>query len=161
MSASIGELFKILGKNEIFSKYCKEIENEKSNNDIIDLAINDIELMNILNNVVSDISIIKNKMDVIIGQKRKLYNKNKDPEDNLLKINKNPETNDKKKNINKEEESIDTYEEESVDTDEEEPVVFKFEPINKDNVTYLTKYIYLEKVGLRLRLVTTEFELYY
>jgi len=73
MANNVGELFKILSKNEIFETYLKEIENNKSNSEIIDMAINNEELINILKNYVEDINIIKNKMDIIIGQKRKSY----------------------------------------------------------------------------------------
>ena len=75
MSNQIGELFKILGKNEVFANYVKEIENGKTNQEIIDIALNDEALMCTLTLVVSDVEVIKNKMDVIIGQKRKNHEK--------------------------------------------------------------------------------------
>ena len=73
--AAIGELFKTLGKNEIFNELCKKIENGSSNNDIIEDAINNEELMNILKQIIEDVNVIKNKMDVLIGQKRKTFEK--------------------------------------------------------------------------------------
>ena len=82
--ASIGELFKVLGNNEIFFNYCKEIDNNISINEIIDRAIKDTELMLILNNIIEDNDIIKKKMEIIIGQKKKMFEKKneKKPEKN-------------------------------------------------------------------------------
>jgi hypothetical protein len=76
--ASIGELFKTLGKDETFSKYCSQIENGKSNSEIINLAFEDDNLVSILKKIIDDTEIIKTKMEVIIGQKRKVYESKKD-----------------------------------------------------------------------------------
>ena len=140
MSNNIGELFKILGKNEIFTNYVKEVENNKTTSEIIDMAINNEELMNVLLTYVSDINVIKNKMDVIIGQKRKSYEK-------ILE----------KKSINKE-----IIDKENIDEKEiEKEIIFKYKPINPENVICLTKYFYMEKVDHLMRLVNADFEFYY
>lgn len=147
MSNQIGELFKILGKNEIFANYVKEIENGKTNQEIVDFALNDESLMCSLTMVVSDVEIIKNKMDVIIGQKRKNHEK---------KIAN--ETKEAEKSIVVDTKSL--SEEDLVET-EEEVIEFKYKPINPDNVIWLNNYIYMERVDHLMRLVTTEFEIFY
>jgi transposase-like protein len=136
MANNVGELFKILSKNEIFETYLKEIENNKSNSEIIDMAVNNEELINILKNYVEDINIIKNKMDIIIGQKRKSYQKI---------LEKNNKINDTELNN---------------DNDEEE-IIFKYLPINPENVVWLDKYNYIERVNNNMRLVNVNFECYY
>lgn len=151
MSNQIGELFKILGKNEIFANYVKEIENGKTNQEIVDFALNDESLMCSLTMVVSDVEIIKNKMDVIIGQKRKNHEK---------KITN--ETKESEKSIIVDTKSL--SEEDLVETEEvekEEVIEFKHKPINPDNVIWLNDYIYMERVDHLMRLVTTEFEIFY
>jgi len=146
MSNQIGELFKILGKNEIFANYVKEIENGKTNQEIVDFALNDEALMCSLTMVVSDVEIIKNKMDVIIGQKRKNHEK---------KIAN--ETKEAEKSI-----VVDTKSLSEEDLVEKEEVIeFKHKPINPDNVIWLNNYIYMERVDHLMRLVTTEFEMFY
>lgn len=129
---NIGELFKVLGKNEIFANYVKEVAS-KSNEEIINFAINDNELMDSLSTIVNDIEIIKVKMDVIIGQKRKSYEKQLE-KDNITNVKSDCEDN---------------------------VIVYKYEPLNVNNVVYSDEHFYLEKNGLRLRLVTSEFEMYY
>lgn len=138
--ASIGELFKILGKNEKFSNYCKEIENGKSINEIIEMAMNDIELMTILNNIIEDNEVIKNKMEVIIGQKKKVYEKNK--------IIENKE--------NKEEKM------EKIEKNTEKDIEYKYKPFNFNNIVYSNEDFYMEKCDNNImRLVTIDYEIYY
>ena len=143
MSNQIGELFKILGKNEVFANYVKEIENGKTNQEIIDIALNDEALMCTLTLVVSDVEVIKNKMDVIIGQKRKNYEKKIVSEL-------------KEKSI-----VVDTKSLIQDEKEEDKFSIFNNKPINFDNVVWLNDYIYLERVNHLIRLVTTEFEMYY
>ena len=141
MSNNIGELFKILGKNEIFTNYVKEVENNKSIDEIIDLALNDGALMEQLTSVVSDVSVIKNKMEVIIGQKKKSYDK----KNNESAILENP-----------------------VSVSVSVPVLitdkfsrFNYKPFNQNNIVWLNEDNYLEKIDYKLRLVNIDFELYY
>jgi len=150
MSNQIGELFKILGKNEIFANYAKEIENGKTNKEIIDISLNDETLMSILLVVVSDIEIIKNKMDVIIGQKRKSYEKKIS---NLVNSSQSSMENDQYVTKEKDED-----ENNLTKTHYDE---FKYNPINPDNVVVSNNLFYMEKVDNWLRLVTREFEFYY
>jgi hypothetical protein len=37
----------------------------------------------------------------------------------------------------------------------------KYKPINQDNVVMINNYTYLERVDHRIRLVTTEYEMFY
>ena len=152
MSNQIGELFKILGKNEIFANYAKEIENGKTNQEIIDIAVNDEALMCSLTMVVSDVEVIKNKMDVIIGQKRKNYEKK------IVSEIKEKSNVVDTKSLSKTDSEEDLDE---TETEEEEVIEFKHKPINPDNVIWINKYIYMERVNYLIRLVTTEFEIFY
>ena len=155
MSNQIGELFKILGKNEIFANYAKEVENGKTNQEIIDIAVNDQALMCSLTMVVSDVEVIKNKMDVIIGQKRKNYEKkiaNEVKEKCIIVDSQSVSKTDDKNNLTE----IETNE-----IEKEEVIEFKHNPINPDNVIWINKYIYMERVEHLMRLVTTEYEMFY
>jgi DNA-directed RNA polymerase subunit N (RpoN/RPB10) len=156
MSNQIGELFKILGKNEIFANYAKEVENGKTNQEIIDIAVNDEALMCTLTMVISDVELIKNKMEVIIGQKRKNYEKkiaSETKEKSIVVDTKSVSNTDCKENL------PETDEEQ--EQEQEEVIEFKHKPINPDNVIWLNNYIYMERVKHQTRLVTTEFEIYY
>jgi len=158
MSNQIGELFKILGKNEVFANYVKEIENGKTNQEIIDIALNDEALMCTLTLVISDVEVIKNKMDVIIGQKRKNHEKKIANEgksnvvDSLQSSKKNGKESLTKTEDNDESES---------DGETEEVIEFISKPINPDNVVVSNNIFYMEKVNHLFRLVTREFEFYY
>ena len=145
--ANIGELFKVLGNNEIFNSYCQD--KTKSNIDVLNESINNEEIMNILRNIVNDDNIIKSKMDVIIGQKRKNYNKQK--------------TNDVSTISSRNEIENESENENEIKTNhvEENKIEFKFEPINPYNVIYLNDYAYLERVGIQMRLVTVDYEILY
>ena len=66
---SVGELFKFLGSNVIFQDLCKD--SEKTNQQIIADVFENEELIANLRNIVQDDKIIKSKMDILIGQKRK------------------------------------------------------------------------------------------
>jgi hypothetical protein len=71
--ASVGDLFKFLGSNDIFLDLCKD--SQKTNQEIIEDVFQNEELINKLKNIVQDENIIKSKMDILIGQKRKNQNK--------------------------------------------------------------------------------------
>lgn len=131
--ANIGELCKFLASNEDFSILCQDTE--KSAEQIIENAFQNEEFITKLRNIVQDDNVIKNKMSVIIGQKRKQT---------------------KKTDKNKSEEKEDTTEVE----DENMIVKYKCDPTNLLNVIYLDK-AYIEPVEHRIRLVTTDYEMYY
>jgi hypothetical protein len=137
--ASIGELFKVLGNNEVFNSYCQDTT--KTNIEIVNESFDNAELMLILRNIVQDDSIIKSKMDIIIGQKRKNANKPKQQEQ-VKPLHDN--------------DAEEQFEEEQLSV-----VEFKFKPLNPQNVIYLNDYSYLERVDHRTRLVTLEHEMYY
>lgn len=143
--ANVGELFKVLGNNEIFNSYCQD--KTKSNIDVLNESINNEEIMKVLRNIVNDDNIIKSKMDVIIGQKRK--NSNKQKTNNVSTISSRNET-----------EVVSTDVEDDKEL-EERKIEFKFEPINQYNVIYLNDYAYLERVGIQMRLVTVDYEIFY
>jgi inosine/xanthosine triphosphate pyrophosphatase family protein len=138
MSNKIGDLFKLLSKNEIFTNYLKDIEHNKTNEDIINSALNNEQLMQELTNIVDDVGIIKNKMDIIIGQKRKNYEKERE------KLKEKNEILEDVQNI-----------------EESETIEFKYLPINPEKVVWLNNYTYLERIDHMMRLVTTEYEMYY
>jgi len=71
--ANVGELFKFLGANETFDSFCKD--SEKTNEQIIESCFQDDELAKAMRNLVQDDAIIKNKMSILIGQKRKQKSK--------------------------------------------------------------------------------------
>ena len=71
--ASVGELFKFLGSNDVFLELCKDTE--KTSEQIIADVFENEELIAQLRNIIQDDSIIKSKMDILIGQKRKNQNK--------------------------------------------------------------------------------------
>ena len=131
--ASVGELFKFLGSNDIFQGFCKE--SEKTTQQIIECVFQNEELITKLRNIVSDDNIIKSKMDILIGQKRK--------------------------NLNKKQEQIPGQNTNDKLIKKEEVQEFKHIPINPSNVTYLDNFAYIEQVDHRLRLVTHDFEMYY
>ena len=79
--AAIGELFKYLGKNQKFNTYCNELQNNKKNEEIINLVFQDEELLKEIKNIIDDESVIKNKMEIIIGQKRKALESKKQKEE--------------------------------------------------------------------------------
>jgi ABC-type Zn2+ transport system substrate-binding protein/surface adhesin len=161
--AAIGELFKNLGKNEIFANYCNEITNEKTNNEIINLALNDENLMSILKNIINNEEIIKNKMDIIIGQKRKTLEKlnNKkiiEVKNIIVEKNKDNEYDEHDEHDNNEH---DEHENEDDEIEEDKFINFKYKPLNIDNVVWLDTNNYLERVSYQVRLVNINFELYY
>ena len=71
--ASVGELFKFLGSNDIFLELCKD--SEKTSQQVIEVVFHNDELIAQVRNIVQDDNIIKSKMDILIGQKRKNQNK--------------------------------------------------------------------------------------
>jgi hypothetical protein len=71
--SNVGELFKFLGANETFDSFCKD--SEKTNEQIIESCFQDEELATAMRNFVQDDTIIKNKMSILIGQKRKQKSK--------------------------------------------------------------------------------------
>jgi hypothetical protein len=133
--ASVGELFKFLGSNNVFLDLCKD--SEKTNPQIIDDVFQNEELITKLRNIVQDDSIIKSKMDILIGQKRKSQNKKPDQKQ------------DQKQEQKQEQDPL------------EETKEFKHTPINESNVTYLDNFAYIERVDHRMRLVTHDFDMYY
>lgn len=139
--ANIGELFKFLGANEVFASLCKEIE--KTNQQIIeDMFLNET-VMDDLRKFVSDDSIIKSKMDILIGQKRKSQNKMpKQVQEQNVKEVPIQETGD-------------------LETEQDKVVEFKYKPIDPSKVIYLDNFAYLEPVVHRMRLVTIDYEMYY
>jgi hypothetical protein len=129
--ASVGELFKFLGSNDIFLDLCKD--SQKTNQEIIEDVFQNEELINKLKNIVQDENIIKSKMDILIGQKRK--NQNKKQEQTLKQEDRLEEVKEVKE--------------------------FKYPPINPSKVVYLGDFAYVEQVDHRMRLVTVDFEMYY
>jgi hypothetical protein len=129
--ASVGELFKFLGSNNVFLDLCND--SEKTNPQIIEDVFQNEELIAKLRNIVQDDSIIKSKMDILIGQKRKNQNKKQD----------------QKQDQKQEQDPL------------EETKEFKHTPINESNVIYLDNFAYIERVDHRMRLVTHDFEMYY
>jgi hypothetical protein len=117
--SQIGQLFKVLGNNSIFLNY---IQPNKTRSEIIDDAIEDEELMSVLTPLVDDVSVIRSKMDIIVGQRMKKM---------------------------VEEAPSDTFS------------LFIHKPLNVENVVLLCDSCYLERVGLSIRLVNKDIEMFY
>jgi hypothetical protein len=117
---------------------CKD--SEKTNQEVIEYVFQNEDLINKLKNIVQDENIIKSKMDILIGQKRK--NQNKKQEQTLKQED---QSSNKDDNPSK----------------QEEVKEFKYPPINPSKVVYLGDFAYIEQVDHRMRLVTVDFEMYY
>jgi hypothetical protein len=144
---SVGELFKILGNNTIFLNcIINGHKNNKTNQDIIEDAIDCEELMNDLTILVPDIQIICDKMNIIIGQKRKNMKVVVNEEKEEKEVNEEVKVNEEKE-VN--EEVIDLF------------ANMKHKPINKDKVVWLWKTCYTEQIDHRIRLVNGDIEMYY
>lgn len=148
--AAIGELFKFLGKNEILENYCKEMENGASNKDILDEILKNDDLMMSLKSIIDNEDIIKSKVDVIIGQKRRIFEKN-----NQFQMQTQPQMqplpNNETKNKN--------------DDDDDDKVIEEItvisRPFNENKAVWLTEWAFIEVVDHRTRMVTNMFECYY
>lgn len=139
---NVGELFKILGNNAIFLNYIKIGFTVQ---DILENALNNVELMDILTQLVSDVSTIRTKMEIIIGQK--------------LKKQKVIKTEESK------EEEIKVIESEEIKLEIEEikdPFSHMMhKPINPANVVWLWSTCYMERIDHRVRLINRDTEMYY
>jgi len=130
--ANIGDLFKFLGSNDVFNTLCQDTE--KTNEQVIESVFQNEELLTSLKIFVQDDAVIKSKLVVLIGQKRKNQNK-------ITNQNKRQNTDEAK---------------------ESSPQVeFKCKPLDISKVVYLNDYAYLEQVDHRIRLVTINDEIYY
>jgi hypothetical protein len=136
--ASVGELFKFLGSNDVFLELCKDTE--KTNQQLIEVVFQNEELIAQLRNIIQDDSIIKSKMDILIGQKRKNQNKKQDKTQQQDKTQEDKQENKEQPETKKE---------------------FKHAPINASKVIYLDNFAYIEQVDHRMRLVTHDYEMYY
>ena len=128
--ANVGELFKYLVGDAYFGALCKN--SEKSNEEIIVSVFENEELINKLRTFVNDDAVIKSKLVILIGQKRKNQPQVQKPQ-------------------------LQTPQQEVV---KEQPV-FKYNPIDPSKVVYLDDFTYLEQVDHRIRLVTLDNEIYY
>ena len=145
--ANIGELFKFLGKDETFTKYCNEIKNGKTNDEIINIVFDDNDFVSRIKDIVQDETIIKDKMKTIIGQKRKVLETNKNKDENKV---------EKKEKTEENSESNTQH----LEQDEEE-FDFKFKPINDFKAVWLSKYSFIEQIDHRMRLTNYDMEIYY
>ena len=149
---NVGELFKILGNNAIFLNYIKIGFTVQ---DILENALNNVELMDILTQPVSDVSIIRTKMEIIIGQKLKKQKviKTEESKEEEIKVIETVE------NELKEEES----EEIKLEIEEiEDPFSHMMhKPINPANVVWLWSTCYMERIDHRVRLINRDTEMYY
>jgi len=134
--ANIGDLFKFLGSNDVFNTLCQDTE--KTNEQVIESVFQNEELLTILKNFVQDDAVIKSKLVVLIGQKRKNQNKIT-----------NQNTNQNKRQNTDEAKELSPQ------------VEFKYKPLDISRVVYLNDYAYLEEVDHRIRLVTINDEIYY
>jgi len=140
--SNIGQLFKTLGNNSTFLGY---ITQDKTSAEIIDQAMSDETLMSELLNIVNDVSLIKSKMDIVIGQRLKSMKKVVEPENIIVSIS-----------------DADVQDQDQDQDQDPDPfTLFTQKPINKENVIFLWSTCYLERVGLKTRLVNEDIEMFY
>jgi hypothetical protein len=151
---NIGELFKILGNNSSILNYIDNGFEHKSIKEIVEDALNDEELMEVLKLIVVDVNIIRSKMEIIIGQKIKNKLSIRDKKIDIEEKKKNEE----KETTNNVELIVDELEEKE-DIDLFSHMIHK--PINIDNVIWLWRTCYMEQVDHRMRLINGSTEMYY
>ena len=78
--ANIGDLFKFLGSNDVFNTLCQDTE--KTNEQVIESVFQNEELITNVKIFVQDDAVIKSKLVVLIGQKRKNQNKRQNTDNN-------------------------------------------------------------------------------
>lgn len=139
--ADIGKLFKVISNDLYFLDLCQNTE--LTNEEILQTAFHDESFITNLRSIINDDNIIKSKMEIIIGQKRK--------------TSKKPIIQEKEE-LEKEEKEKDELEDKK---EEEEKTNFISDPINLDKVTYLGNFAFIERVDYRMRLVTKDFEVFY
>jgi hypothetical protein len=147
--SNIGELFKYMGGNKTFETLCND--SNKSNDQVIESVYQDEELINKIRTFSQDDDVIKSKLVILIGQKRK-------PQKQIQK----PQVQDKtEKQVVNEEQVVNKEQVVNEDEAVDEKPVFKYKPFDVSKVVYLNDYAYIEKVDHRMRLVTLEYEIYY
>jgi hypothetical protein len=149
---NIGELFKVLGNNPSILNYIDNGFENRSIKEIVEDALNDGELMEVLKLIVVDVNIIRSKMEIIIAQKIKNKLSIRDK-----KIEKEIEEEEKKETTNNVELIVDEVEKEDIDLFSH--MIHK--PINIDKVVWLWRTCYMEQVDHRMRLINGSTEMYY
>lgn len=135
--SNVGELFKFLGNNPLFLEYIKNgYESGKPNTEIIDEALADQELTASFDYTTIPLETVRNKMEIVIGQKRKGLSANK------------PSESDTNNNI--------TY-----SVEEDEFAHMKHKPLNRANVVWLWNTCYMERDGTIIRLIHGDWEMFY
>lgn len=140
--SNIGELFKVLGNNPVLLGHITDgHNNNQTNSEIIDVAFSDQELMSVFTNIVDSVDTIRSKMDIVIGQKRKGMQKKTDsPVTNITMV-------------------LSEIPNEDIEVDAFYHMVHK--PLNQDNVVWLNHICYLERVGMLIRLINGDIEMFY
>ena len=180
MAANIGELFKTLGNNPDFFNYIiNGNNNNKSVLQIIDDVIADESLMNILIALVADISVIRLKMEIAINQKIKglktkkekeisLTISEKDSEKDLEDVRqKNMENGDlDEQHMQELVEHLEELEKEELEKEELEKELDPFahmlhKPVDASKVVWLWRTCYMEQVGMTMRLINNDLEMFY
>ena len=180
---NIGELFKHL--NSDFCKKFYENVTEYNKNEIIDTMINNIEFINLLNNCVTDLEIVKNKINILLTQiiKKKIsnyknnsiyvsgkYNLN-DTINNTINDTVNDTINDTvndtvNDNINDTVNNTvnntvnDTVNDNINDTVNNTVNNTINDTIN-DTIVYINNNIYMERIDHRIKITTPDFSYYY
>ena len=157
---NIGELFKILGNNPSILSYIDNGFENKSIKEIVEDALNDEELMDVLKLIVVDVNIIRSKMEIIISQKIKNKLSIRDKKIDTEK----KECEEKKEVVNNNVELV--VDELVVDelVEKETDDLFSHmlhKPLNPEKVIWLWKTCYMEQVDHRMRLINGPTEMYY
>jgi len=157
---NIGELFKILGNNPSILSYIDNGFENKSIKEIVEDALNDEELMDVLKLIVVDVNIIRSKMEIIISQKIKNKLSIRDKKIDIEK----KECEEKKEVVNNNVELV--VDELVVDelVEKETDDLFSHmlhKPLNPEKVIWLWKTCYMEQVDHRMRLINGPTEMYY
>jgi hypothetical protein len=142
---NIGDLFKEFSENSNIQYYITEGIKENQNIlDIVGCIFDDNELIEFLTTFVSNVTTIKDKLKIFVGQQ----------------IKKMSSSNDKKEKKEEQQQNLKQNNEEDED-DTTQIMVEPYAPPLTDNPRWLFQGCYVEQIGLRMHMSTPDHEFYY